>query len=100
MHDVPADAIRTLLPGDRAHQPMSKTMQALNTTVHDPTDPMGKVFFNSVATFAEFEADLIKMHTREGMAIVKAKGKSRLKRPQLSEKQQKEIWRMYDTGEY
>ena len=79
---------------------MSKTMQALNATVHDPTDPMGKVFFNSVDTFAEFEADLIKMHTREGMAIVKAKGKSRLKRPQLSEKQQKEFWRMYDTGEY
>ncbi len=36
---------------------------------------MGKMFFNIVATFAEFEADLLKMRTREGMAIAKAKGK-------------------------
>ncbi len=46
---------------------------ALGATVHDPTDPMGKMFFNIVATFAEFETDLIKMRTREGMAIAKAK---------------------------
>ena len=73
---------------------------ALGATVHDPTDPMGKMFFNIVATFAEFEADLIKMRTREGMAIAKAKGKLRGKRPKLSEKQQKELCRMHDTGEY
>ncbi len=29
---------------------------ALGAAVHDPTDPMGKMFFNIVATFAEFEA--------------------------------------------
>src|SRR3954471_3108239 len=34
--------------------------------VHDPADPIGKLFFNILATFAEFEADLIKMRTREG----------------------------------
>ncbi len=50
---------------------------ALGATVHDPSDPMGKMFFNIVATFAEFEADLIRMRTREGMAIAKAKGKLR-----------------------
>ena len=32
---------------------------ALGTNVYDPTDPMGKMFFNILATFAEFEADLI-----------------------------------------
>ena len=40
----------------------------------DPGDPMGKMFFNILATFAEFEADLIRMRTREGMAIARAKG--------------------------
>ena len=30
----------------------------LGATIHDPTDPMGKLFFNILATFAEFEADL------------------------------------------
>ena len=73
---------------------------ALGATVHDPTDPMGKMFFNIVATFAEFEADLIKMRTREGMAVAKAKGMLRGKQPKLSEKRQKELWRRHDTGEY
>lgn len=59
---------------------------ALGTSVYDPTDPMGKMFFNILATFAEFEADLIRMRTREGMAIARAKGKLRGKQPKLSEK--------------
>ena len=62
---------------------------ALGASVYDPADPMGKMFFNILATFAEFEADLIRMRTREGMAIARAKGKLRGKQPKLSEKQQK-----------
>jgi DNA invertase Pin-like site-specific DNA recombinase len=73
---------------------------ALGTNVYDPTDPMGKMFFNILATFAEFEADLIRMRTREGMAIARAKGKLRGKQPKLSNKQQIELCRMRDTGEY
>ena len=44
---------------------------ALGASVYDPTDPMGKMFFNILATFAEFESDLIRMRTREGFAGVK-----------------------------
>jgi DNA invertase Pin-like site-specific DNA recombinase len=73
---------------------------ALGASVYDPADPMGKMFFNILATFAEFEADLIRMRTREGMAVARAKGKLRGKQPKLSIKQQKELRRMYDTGEY
>jgi DNA invertase Pin-like site-specific DNA recombinase len=73
---------------------------ALGASVYDPADPMGKMFFNILATFAEFEADLIRMRTREGMAIARAKGKLRGKQPKLSDKQQKELRRMYDTGDY
>ena len=68
--------------------------------VYDPTDPMGKMFFNILATFAEFEADLIRMRTREGMAIARAKGRLRGKQPKLSEKQQKELSRMHASGNY
>jgi DNA invertase Pin-like site-specific DNA recombinase len=60
---------------------------ALGTSVYDPADPMGKMFFNILATFAEFEADLIRLRTREGMAMARAKGKLRGKRPKLSDKQ-------------
>lgn len=72
----------------------------LGATIHDPTDPMGKLFFNILATFAEFEADLIRHRTREGMAVARAKGKLRGKQPKLSERQQKELVRMRNTGEY
>ncbi|MEZ4614359.1 MAG: recombinase family protein [Caldilineaceae bacterium] len=37
---------------------------ALGSSIYDPTDPMGKMFFNILATFAEFESDLIRMRTR------------------------------------
>jgi DNA invertase Pin-like site-specific DNA recombinase len=64
---------------------------ALGPSVYDPTDPMGKMFFNILATFAEFEVDLIRLRTREGMAMARAKGKLRGKRPKLSDKQHKEL---------
>jgi DNA invertase Pin-like site-specific DNA recombinase len=73
---------------------------AIGASVYDPGDPMGKMFFNILATFAEFEADLIRMRTREGMAIARAKGKLRGKQPKLSDKQQRELRRMHDTGDY
>ena len=44
----------------------------LGSSVHDP---MCKMFFNILATFTEFESDLIRMRTKEGMAVARAKGK-------------------------
>jgi len=72
----------------------------IGASVHDPNDPMGKLFFNILATFAEFEADLIRMRTREGMAVARAKGKLKGRKPKLSTRQQQELRRMYDTGDY
>lgn len=72
----------------------------IGASVHDPADPMGRLFFNILATFAEFEADLIRMRTREGMAVARAKGKLRGKKPKLSERQQAELRRMHATGDY
>jgi DNA invertase Pin-like site-specific DNA recombinase len=68
--------------------------------VYDPTDPMGKMFFNILATFAEFEADLIRLRTREGMAIARARGRLRGKKPKLSDRQQSELRRMHGSGNY
>jgi len=50
---------------------------APGATVHDPDDLMGRMSFNVLATFAEFEADLVRPRTREGMAIARAKGSRR-----------------------
>ena len=73
---------------------------ALGRTLYDPDDPMGKMFFNILATFAEFEADLIRMRTREGMATARAREKLRGKQPKLSDRQQRELCRIHATGEY
>ena len=73
---------------------------ALGRALYDPGDPMGKLFFNILATFAEFEADLIRMRTREGIAIARARGKLRGKQPKLSDRQQRELCRRHATGEY
>ena len=73
---------------------------ALGRSVYDPLDPMGKMFFNILATFAEFESDLIRLRTREGMAVARGKGRLRGKQPKLSIKRQTELRRMYDTSEY
>lgn len=54
---------------------------ALGSTVYDPADPLGRMFFNVLATFAEFEAELIRLRTREGMAVARATGKLRRKKP-------------------
>lgn len=72
----------------------------LGNSVHDPCDPMGKLFFNILATFAEFEADLIRLRTREGMAVARAKGKLRGKKPKLTDRQQAELCKMHGTGDY
>ncbi|MGP2990374.1 recombinase family protein, partial [Serratia marcescens] len=96
--------IRTKSPLTLSH--IADTLQArgvklaLGTSLYDPADPMGKMFFNVLATFAEFEGDLIRLRTREGMALARAKGKLRGKQPKLSEKQQKELCHIRVTGQY
>ena len=73
---------------------------ALGSSVYDPLDPMGKMFFNILATFAEFEVDLLRMRTREGMAVARAKGRLKGRAPKLSLRQQRELGRMHRTGDY
>jgi DNA invertase Pin-like site-specific DNA recombinase len=58
----------------------------LGGSVHDPTDPVGRLLFNVLGMVAEFESDLIRMRTREGMKVARAKGRLRGKRPKLDGK--------------
>lgn len=47
-----------------------------------------------------FEADLLKMRTREGMAIARSRGKLKSKKPKLTARQQAELVRMDAAGGY
>ncbi|MFJ9752933.1 recombinase family protein [Streptomyces chartreusis] len=73
---------------------------SLGGTLYDPADPMGKMFFNILATFAEFEVDLLRMRTREGMAVARAKGRLKGKQPKLSARQQAHLVRQHGGGEH
>jgi DNA invertase Pin-like site-specific DNA recombinase len=61
---------------------------------------MGKMFFNILATFAEFEVDLLRMRTREGMAVARAKGKLKGKQPKLTARQQAHLVQQHQSGEH
>jgi DNA invertase Pin-like site-specific DNA recombinase len=58
------------------------------------------MIFNILATFAEFEVDLLRMRAREGMAIAKAKGKLKGKQPKLSPAQQRHMIKLHGEGEH
>ena len=73
---------------------------SLGGTIYDPADPMGKMFFNILATFAEFEVDLLRLRTREGMAIARAKGRLRGKQPKLSGRQQAHLVQLHQSGQH
>lgn len=69
-------------------------------SVHDPTDPIGRLLFNVLAMVAEFEADLARARTREGMAVAKAKGRLRGKQPKLTLAQEKHLVELYWAGQH
>jgi DNA invertase Pin-like site-specific DNA recombinase len=70
----------------------------LGGSVHDPTDPVGRLLFNVLAMVAEFEADLARARTREGMAVAKAKGRLRGKQPTLSPRQEAHLVSLRRAG--
>ena len=73
---------------------------SLGGSIHDPTDPVGRLLFNVLAMVAEFESDLIRMRTREGMKIAKANGRLRGKQPKLKPNQAKHLLELHDLGTY
>lgn len=67
-------------------------------SIHDPADPVGRLLFTVLSMIAEFEADLARMRTREGMAVAKAKGRLRGKQPKLKPKQEKHLVELWNAG--
>jgi DNA invertase Pin-like site-specific DNA recombinase len=73
---------------------------SLGGAVYDPTDPVERLLFNVLAMVAEFEADLIRLRTREGMKVAKAKGRLRGKQPKLNPRQEAHMVALLKSGEY
>ena len=73
---------------------------SLGGSVHDPTDAVGRLLFNVLAMVAEFESDLARMRTREGMKVARAKGRLRGKQPKLSPRQEAHLVALHGAGEH
>lgn len=61
---------------------------------------MGKLLFNVLSMVAEFEADLIRQRTREGMAVARSRGRLRGKQPKLSAAQEKHLVGLVESGDH
>lgn len=72
---------------------------SIGGSVHDPTDPVGRLLFNVLAMVAEFESDLIRMRTKEGMRVAKAKGRLRGRPPKLNPRQAHPVM-LHRAGEH
>lgn len=77
-----------------------KVKLSLGGSVYDPTDPVGRLLFNVLAMVAEFEADLIRSRTKEGMRVAEAKGHLRGKQPKFSPRQEAHLVELIRSGEY
>jgi DNA invertase Pin-like site-specific DNA recombinase len=73
---------------------------SLGGSIHDPTDPVGRLLFNVLAMVAEFESALIRLRTREGLKVAKAKGRLRGKQPKLKPNQARHLLELHDSGNY
>ena len=62
----------------------------LGGSIHDPTDPVGRLLFNVLAMVAEFEADLMK--------VARARGRLRGKQPRLSRRQEAHLVSLHNAG--
>jgi hypothetical protein len=73
---------------------------SLRGLIDDPADPAGRLLFNLLAVVAEFESDLIRLRTREGMKVAKARGRLRGKQPKLNPGQDAHPIALYEAGEH
>jgi DNA invertase Pin-like site-specific DNA recombinase len=70
----------------------------IGQAVYDPADPFGKMFFNILASFAEFEVDIIRLRTIEGMARARQRGKLKGKQPKLNGQQRAHLLQLDREG--
>ncbi len=63
----------------------------------DTTTPSGKVMFQTMGVFAEFERSMISERVKAGLARTKAKG-TKLGRPMTAPKTEEQILKLRDQG--
>ncbi len=73
---------------------------SIGGSIHDPGDPIGQMFFGMLALMAEFESDLIRSRTVEGMREAAKRERLLGKPSKLSALQRRRLLADYESGEY
>jgi len=97
------DRLARSLPDAREileHLTRREVKLSIGASVHDPTDAVGRLLFNVLAMVAEFEADLIRLRTKEGMRVARAKGRLRGKQPKLNPRQEAHLVTLFRAREH
>jgi DNA invertase Pin-like site-specific DNA recombinase len=72
---------------------------SLGGVEYDAKNANGRRFFDLLAMFAEFELDLLQLRTREGMAVARANGRLRGKKPKLTASQHAQLLELHRSGD-
>lgn len=80
----------------------STTVASGSTSAAPSTTPptRSRLLFTVLSMIAEFEADLARARTREGLAVAKAKGRLRGKPPKLKSTQEAHLVKLWQGGEH
>lgn len=70
---------------------------SLGGALYDPTDAVGRLLSNVLAMI---EREIIRLRTREGMKIAKAKGRLRGRKPKLNSRQEAHLVQLLDSVEH
>lgn len=74
-------------------------LMALDQAI-DTTSPAGRLTFHIMSAIAEFERDLIRERTMDGLAAARARGRKGGRKAVLSARQEKVIAQMYASREH
>ena len=86
---------------DIAHELIARGVRLnIGGSVHDPTDPIGRLLFTVLSMTTAFEADLARGRTREGLAVAKAKGRLQGKQPKLKPTQEAHLVKLWRSGDH
>jgi DNA invertase Pin-like site-specific DNA recombinase len=80
-------------------QDLGVNLQVLEQNINT-SSPEGKLFFTLVASFAEFEREIMRARTMDGLAAARARGRVGGRKPVLSQAKIGLAKKMYSEGEY
>ncbi len=66
----------------------------------DPADPASRLMFKMLVALADFESDLIRSRTREGLRVAKAEGRLRGKPPKLDPAEQARLVDLHHSEDH